>query len=106
MPRVKRTESGGFLLPLADAEIDWLRFDTSGAELSLNSDFAKLRIGPSSFASLRSQWPGFDPHGRNYRTAYSETVDGSQSPKGGPCHLRAMILRRQRRQQIRDSGTP
>jgi len=60
MSRVKRTESGGYLLPLANAEIDWLRFDGGGVELSFNSDFAKLSIGSSAFALLRSKWPGLD----------------------------------------------
>jgi Family of unknown function (DUF6188) len=60
MPRVKRTESGGFLLPLANAKIDSLRFDGGGVELSLNSDFAKLSIGSSAFALLWSKWPDFD----------------------------------------------
>src|SRR5712671_3180914 len=50
MSRVKRTESGGYLLPLANAEIDWLRFDGGGVELSFNSDFAKLINGFHSLA--------------------------------------------------------
>src|SRR6267143_5340947 len=60
MPRVKRSESGGFLLPINNAEITRVRFDVSGAELSLNWDSAELTIGSETFASLRLLWPGVD----------------------------------------------